>query len=204
MTAGRGAEVAAGPTGGGRAALRIAGAAAVILYPPLVWLGLSQGSPRTAALVLLACVVPAAVLKLRGSDRAALRGLAYLPLITVALLVLGAALDSAGFVLAVPSAINAGFLLAFGSTLRPGVQPMVERFARLTLDDPTAEQRAWCRLWTWIWCAFFVVNGSIAAGLALWAELPLWATYNGLVAYLLSGSLLATEWVLRRRRFGSG
>ena len=65
----------------------------------------------------------------------------------------------------------------------------------------TLKVLAWCRMWTWIWCTFFVINGSIATALALLAPLDWWALYNGLIAYALIGALLLGEWLLRRRRF---
>ena len=100
-----------------------------------------------------------------------------------------------------PVAINALLLLTFGWTLRRGAMPMVERFARLQLDDPTPAQLAWCRLWTWIWCGFFVWNIVVATVLAVAAPLAWWATYNGLISYVLMGGLFATEFLMRRRRF---
>ncbi len=42
------------------------------------------------------------------------------------------------------------------------------------------------------------------AGLALTAPLAWWATWNGLVAYVLMGILFAVEWTVRRRRFHRG
>ena len=190
------------------AALRILAAVATLLYPLLVWRGLLAGSPRRVALVLLCVLVPAAALRwFTAQDRSRpapatqLRELAPLPLVSIFGLVLAALLDDLGLMLLVPVAINAVLLLAFGSTLRSGSTPMIERFARLQVPDLDADQRAWCRLWTWIWCAFFVANGAVAAALAFAAPLSWWAFYTGLLSYLLIGALFASEWLLRRRRF---
>ena len=98
-------------------------------------------------------------------------------------------------------AANAVLLLSFGATLRRGSTPMIERFARLQEPDLSLPKQAWCRTWTKIWCAFFIANGAIAAGLARYADVEAWAFYNGLLAYALIGSLLALEWTLRRARF---
>jgi uncharacterized membrane protein len=46
---------------------------------------------------------------------------------------------------------------------------------------------------------FFVINGTIAAALTLWAPLAWWTLYNGLIAYLLMGLLFAGEWLVRQR-----
>ncbi len=175
-----------------------------IAYPVLVWQGLRAGSPRVIAAALLCIVLPVAAFRLRRAKNASLRGLAAVPIATAIGLVLSAALDNAGCLLLVPTAINAVFLTVFGASLRRGSMPMVERFARLQEDTLSAEQRAWCRLWTIIWSAFFVANGTCAAVLAAAAPLEWWATYNGLVSYVLMGFLFAIEWTVRRRRFSRG
>ena len=147
--------------------------------------------------------MPAAASRLRGRSRATLAPLALPPLVAVAALVMAAVLDARGWVLAVPVAINALLLLAFGFTLRRGSVPMIERFARLQTEALNPAQQAWCRTWTGIWCAFFLSNGAIALALALAAPLAWWALYNGLIAYGLMGLLFSGEWLLRRRRFGT-
>ena len=177
-------------------------AAALIAYPLLVWLGLTHGSPRLLALLLIAVLLPVAAFRLRGRPDVGMRVLGLPPLVAIATLVLAALLDARGWVLAVPVAINALLLAAFGATLRRGTMPMIERFARLQTAELTPEQQAWCRAWTAIWCLFFTLNGAAALTLALAAPLAWWTLYNGLIAYLLMGALFAGEWLLRRRRFG--
>lgn len=184
-------------------AARIAFGVTVALYPFVVWYALSRGSARAAAIVLLCATLPLALLRWRNVGSGALRGLGILPFVTVFTVGLGALLGEAGFVLAVPSVVNVVLLSVFASTLRPGSTPMIERFARLQLERPTPEQLRWCRAWTWIWCAFFVVNGGTATALALWAQTSWWAAYTGGIAYLGIGALLLLEWTLRRRRFGA-
>lgn len=182
--------------------IRVLAALAVIAYPLLVWRGLASESPRSIALVLMVVLAPAAYLRLRNGKNENLRGMALVPLVTVTILGLATALNSLGLILIVPVAINAVFLITFGSTLRAGSMPMVERIARLHEESLNSEQVAWCRMWTRIWCSYFVINGSIAAALGLFAPLSWWAFYNGLLSYVLSGILFATEYLIRRRRFG--
>jgi len=182
--------------------IRALAAIAVIAYPILVWRGLSTESPRSIALILLVILAPAAYLRLRNGKNEKLRGVAIIPVITVTILGLATALNSLGLILLVPVAINTAFLVTFGSTLRAGSTPMVERIALLQEDELNSDQVDWCRLWTRIWCTFFVINGSIAAALGLFAPLAWWAFYNGLLSYICSGILFATEWIIRRRKFG--
>ncbi|HEX6812656.1 MAG TPA: hypothetical protein VF384_13600 [Planctomycetota bacterium] len=180
-----------------------------VAYPLFVWIGLSQGSPRHVAAILLCVMVPVAWIRMRRSQRAAMRGLAAVPIATLLCLVLSAALDAEGYMLLVPVLINAIFLAVFGWSLRANAMPMVERFARLQEDDLPPEKQAWCRMWTILWSVFFVANGATALVLALLvvaeaAPRMWWATYNGLIAYVLMGIMFASEWTLRRRRFSRG
>jgi len=182
--------------------LRILAAVAMVAYPAVVWQGLATGSPRQVAIVLLAVMTPAMLLKTRGSRTGArVRGLAAVPATILAVLLAAAVLDGGGLILLTPVAANAVLLLSFGLTLRRGSTPMIERFARLQEPDLSPPKQAWCRTWTKVWCGFFVANGAIAAWLERYADLESWAFYNGLLAYALIGSLLALEWLLRRARF---
>jgi uncharacterized membrane protein len=181
--------------------LRGLAAAALVAYPVVVWLGLPGRGPRVLALGLLALVAPFALLRVHAARAADLRGLAAIPLVTVASLAVAALLDDAGFVLAVPVAINTLLLLTFAVSLRPGSTPMITRFARLQAGTLTAQQELWCRAWTCAWCVFFVANGAAAALLAWLAPLAWWALYTGCVSYGLVGALIVLERLLRRRRF---
>ena len=181
--------------------LRALAAAAMIAYPGFVWLGLSSGSPRQVAIVLLALMAPAYLLRKAKPASSPGAGLAAVPVTIFGLLIVSAVLDGADFIRATPVAANVVLLISFGGTLRRGSVPMIERFARLqepALDGPKQE---WCRTWTKIWCAFFVANGAVALTLATLADLRAWALYNGGIAYALIGALFSLEWLLRRRRF---
>jgi uncharacterized membrane protein len=164
---------------------------------------MSSNSPRQVSLVLLLAMSPILILRLRNSSTQAVRGLAVVPVTTIGILSLAAILDHPDFIRATPVAANAVLLLAFGCTLRNRgkVMPMIERFARMQEPNLNTEEQSWCRLWTWIWCLFFVANGTTAMMFAAWGTLKWWALYNGLICYVLIGMLVATEWLLRRRRF---
>lgn len=192
--------------------LRSLAAIALLAYPALVYFGMSSGSPRQVSLVLLLVMAPALILRLRKSSQQAVRGLVAVPITIISILLIAAALDGTNYILATPVAANVVLLIAFGSTLRRGttvnrdnreqpVMPMIERFARLQNKDLSPDKQAWCRMWTWLWCAFFIANGTTALLFAMWATMKWWALYNGLLCYGLIGIMFATEWLLRRRRF---
>ena len=80
-------------------------------------------------------------------------------------------------------------------------RPMVERFARLHVDDLSDAELRYCRSVTKVWCGFFVVNGSIALYLALAGDVESWAVFTGFVSYVLIGMLLGAEYIYRHWRF---
>ncbi|MFW2388417.1 MAG: hypothetical protein ACN4G0_08775 [Polyangiales bacterium] len=182
--------------------VQIVAGLALLVYPFAVYFGLSHWDVRAAALVLLVLIAPAALARLKKHRASEVKAIAFVPLVTVVLLAASAALDAAGFILAVPVFVNLGLLATFGPTLRWG-PPMIERFARLQEPELSEPKVRWCRTWTWIWCGFFVLNGAAAAALALFAPLAWWTLYNGLIAYGLIGVLFAIEFVLRHVRFGA-
>ena len=105
--------------------------------------------------------------------------------------------DSAGL-LWYPVLVNLVMLGVFAYSLTQP-QSVIERLARLQEPELPPNGVRYTRRVTQVWCIFFVINGSIAAATALAADLDLWTLYNGLIAYLLMGVLLAGEWLVRMR-----
>ncbi|MDX2019515.1 MAG: hypothetical protein SF187_04690 [Deltaproteobacteria bacterium] len=180
----------------------VTGVVAALAYPAFVYVGLTRfGLTRAVWLVVIVAAVLAAARALSpGRRRVAL--LLAPPLTMAGLAVLGAWTKQPRLLLATPTLINGSFLLTFGVTLRPGAQPIVERFARMLDPGLTEAEAAYCRQVTKLWCWFFVLNGTAAAVLAVGAPLSWWALYTGLLAYVLMGLLMAGEYVVRKRRFG--
>ena len=97
-----------------------------------------------------------------------------------------------------PVMMNLGFLVLFASSLFSPVS-FVERLARIREPDLPPQAVIYTRKVTWVWSGFFLVNGTIAAFTALWATDAVWMLYNGMIAYLLMGTLAAGEWLFRQR-----
>ncbi|MGQ8877985.1 hypothetical protein ACUTR7_10790 [Delftia sp. NA_296.1] len=97
-----------------------------------------------------------------------------------------------------PVLVNAVLLAGFGWSLwfPPSV---VERLARLRQPDLPAPAVRYTARVTAVWCVFFVCNGAVAAGTALYGSDEAWALYNGLIAYGAMGLLMAVEWLVRQR-----
>lgn len=95
-----------------------------------------------------------------------------------------------------PALVNLGLLVAFAATLIRGPS-MIERFARLSRPNPEPHIVRYTRTVTRIWCSFFAANAAFSAYTANHWSHNAWSIYNGLVAYLLSGALLAGEYLWR-------
>ena len=97
-----------------------------------------------------------------------------------------------------PAIANAAMLLLFSlSLLSP--RSLIERLARIQHPDLPPEGVMYTRRVTWVWCGFFIVNGSLALATALWSSIELWSLYNGFIAYLLMGILLVGEYIIRMK-----
>jgi uncharacterized membrane protein len=173
------------------------GQLAFALYPMLIFAGLQFLDARTVG----ACVLVALLARHRGQAARLLSGFSagqFAALALPALLGLAVvATNSETLLLLYPASISASMLILFGATLlRP--PSMVERFARLEQPELSPGRVRYTRRVTEIWCLFFVVNGAIAAYTAAFASREIWALYNGLIAYLLMGTLFAGERLFRR------
>lgn len=97
-----------------------------------------------------------------------------------------------------PVLVNGALLAMFGYSLV--VPPtVIERLARLGEPDLPPQAIVYTRRVTQVWCGFFALNGCAALLTALYAPSALWWFYNGFVAYLFIGLLLAGEYCVRRR-----
>lgn len=77
--------------------------------------------------------------------------------------------------------------------------PLVERLARLREPNLPPEGVRYTRKVTLVWCGFFVGNGTMALFTVLQGDMHLWTLWNGMVAYILMGMLMAAEWLVRQR-----
>ena len=97
-----------------------------------------------------------------------------------------------------PALVNLGLLVVFGASLY-FPPPVVERLARMQTPDLPREGEIYTRKVTQIWCVFFLLNGLTAAATAIWSSFAFWSLYNGVIAYLLIGLLMAGEYWVRVR-----
>ncbi len=162
-----------------------------LAYPVVVYLALGHVSPRWIALLLVALALARAAVTREAFwlVAAALAGV---------LAIAGALGDRWGPLKLYPALVNLVMFGLFATSLWRGPS-VAERFARLREPDFPPAAVAYTRHVTQVWCAFFVVNGLVAAATALWASAGTWALYNGLLSYIAMGLLMGGEWLVRRR-----
>lgn len=178
----------------------VLGAVLWIAYPLGVYFALRSGQVRGMAVgMLIGLPILAALGRRTGRDwLGALRP--FVPALALAAITVW--VDDARWLLALPVAVNVALLAGFGaSLLRPGGPTAIERFARLQQPELPVGGVAYCRRVTWIWCGFFLVNGSVAALLAWRGPLDWWALYTGIIGYVLMGALFTVEYVVRKAKF---
>ncbi|CAM4514353.1 hypothetical protein [Klebsiella pneumoniae] len=169
----------------------------LLAWPFLIWFGLTHNS--------LHWLLPLMSLLLFLRFRQTRRQAGPLRVVTQVAAVAGIALCVASYLLKThqlllfyPVVVNGVMLAVFGGSLWTSM-PIVERLARLR--EPTLPESAvrYTRRVTQIWCAFFIGNGGIALLTALHGDMALWTVWNGMIAYLLMGALMAGEWLVRRQ-----
>ena len=171
-------------------------------YPIAVWGAISFLGVRGAALVLLVFLFPIAIARRRVLRASAVGELVFITASTAAIALISMLTNDERWLLATPVLINVFLFIGFGASLRTGRTPAVEVFARAIHPQLSPDRLQYCRRVTQMWCAFFLVNGSVALWLALFAPLRIWALYNGGIAYILMGTLFVVEYGVRRIRFG--
>lgn len=181
-----------------RSVLELSFAAVGLGFPFLVYFGLQIVPPLALSAALFALVGIRLLVDRSGVYRLFLSayGLAAAGLIALALLSPTSALKT------YPVLISLGLAVLFGRSLyRPPT--IVERIARLRTVAELPPSERYSRTVTAIWFVFFVFNGMVSMWTAFNADLELWTLYNGLISYLLVGSVFAGEYFVRsllRRR----
>jgi uncharacterized membrane protein len=171
-----------------------------IAYPVLIYLAVSMAQPRTVAFAALILIAVRLAFTSPGKliDYARAFGL---PVLAVALILAAAAVwNSPTSLLLTPALVSFALLAVFARSLVRG-PPMVERFARLQVDDPTDAEIRYCRRVTIVWCVFFLANALTAAWLAVAGDLEIWTLYTGFFSYVLVGVVFASEFTYRHWRF---
>lgn len=172
--------------------LQVITSIALLGYPLVVYFGLNYLPIGTMAITLCVLLILRLVVQKQHVNS----------MIVPVILGIGLTATSAiakrhDWLLYYPVVINLSMLALFAYSLKLG-PCMIERFARLKEPNLSNEATPYLKKITLIWCGLFVFNGTVALYTACYASLEVWTLYNGLIAYLLIGSLLGGEWLYRK------
>lgn len=181
---------------------RVAGVALfallAIAYPLLVYVG--RDYVPFYVFVVAACM---ALLMRAALSSSNTRTMFRLPLL-IAAVAIGAlaVIDPAIATKAYPAVLSGIIAGTFANSLRHPPS-LIERFARFREPHLTPAGERYCRRVTWAWAGWLAANASIAAVLALWGSIGLWALWTGAISYVVTGVLFGGEvilrpWLLRR------
>lgn len=158
----------------------------------MIWIGNGKVEPRwLAGLLLLAAATRLPTLKLSKIARWSVFGAIVLAAVAVwANMLLPLKLY--------PVLVSCVMFAVFAYSLR-FPPTAIERLALLRQPNLHPLVVLYTRRVTQIWCAFFVINGMIALGTALWATEAMWSLYTGVISYIVMGILFGGELLYRPR-----
>ena len=171
--------------------------ALLILYPVLVYLGLSYSRISAVAILLIVVSIGRLFVRRRGMDTL---GPATIWISAGGIVLAGAGLlrGSAEAMLYYPTLVNLVLLIVFVHSL---IYPpaVITRLARIREPDLPPAGVRYTRTVTVVWSVFFLLNGSASIFTAIWTTAETWTLYNGFIAYVLIGALFGVEWLVRAR-----
>jgi uncharacterized membrane protein len=161
------------------------------LYPFAVYFGI-QFLPPTFFALLLAVVVMLRGAIARPEERATILPVT---LILFAYAVAAAIIARTQALLYYPVLINSTLCVVFSWSLKAG-DPLLLRIVRARGTPINEHALRYLTRLTAVWASFFAMNALVA----LWTTtttLQIWTLYNGLISYVLVGTLGLSEWLYR-------
>ena len=169
----------------------------ITIYPLVIYFGLEHFEARYMAIFL------ALILLLRFLSGSSIQGLGnkkqhiIITIITIVVLMMTLKNNALDGLKIYPVIVSFSFLVLFAYSLfKP--PSIIERIARLQEPDLPEKGVIYTRNVTKIWCMFFLINGVIALYTAFFTSIAVWTLYNGLISYLIMGSLFAGEFIFRK------
>ncbi|NMM42415.1 hypothetical protein [Pseudoalteromonas arctica] len=166
------------------------------LYPFIVYFGLQYTSVKYVSILLITLVIVRLLV-----SRQLLKRMPWLipasVLAVIALTISTWQSTEIGLRL-YPVIINTVMAITFAFSLRFGPS-VIESFARIGEPELDSKGVWYTRQVTKVWCGFFIANASVALYTSLYTSLSVWTLYNGLIAYILIGFIMAIEWLVRQK-----
>jgi len=165
-----------------------------VAYPFAVYFGLQVATPLLIAFLLLGFLCIRILVKWRDNPQKIELVALGLTLTTVVVLLF---FDHLLAVKSYPVALSLSLASVFAySVLTPPT--VVERFARLVEPDLNESGVHYTRNVTIIWIIFFLCNAAVSLWTALKADIEIWTFYNGFLSYILVGTIMGGEFIVRQ------
>jgi uncharacterized membrane protein len=100
-----------------------------------------------------------------------------------------------------PVLINFAFAAFFATSLAPGRDPVISRYARRERGTLEPDLARYTRTLTVLWAVFLAAMGIVAAILAVASPLAVWSLFCNVISYALVATFLLGEYAYRRLRF---
>lgn len=169
----------------------------VILYPIAIYFGLQHFESKLIALLLAALVVIRSFVA-RGKLFQAIKGLWIVVFFAgLAIASLSYFLNSTIGLQLYPAIITTSFLVVFSYSLY-SPPSIIERIARIQDPDLPAAAIPYTKKVTKIWCLFFIFNILASLYTVFFTTIEIWTLYNGLISYVLMGTLFLAELIYRK------
>ncbi len=171
----------------------------VVVYPLVVYFGLIHFESRYVAFyvgaLLLFRIISGSAFPL-GNMSNSIRYVVVVGILMFGIILYTIGSNRPGGLKLYPVLISFSLMISFAYSLYypPAV---IERLARITEPDLSEVGVKYTHLVTKIWCGFFLLNGLAALYTSFYSSIEVWTLYNGLISYLLVGSLLGGEYLYR-------
>ncbi len=179
--------------------LKIIMALVAIIYPILIYFGISKFSINTVSgLVFVFGVIRFALVLIAEKDSQIADKLKQLitPAIIIMIAILSFLSSSHGWFQLYPILVSGSLLSLFYRSLF-AEKTIIQYYAEKTKKKFTDFEIHYIRKVTKVWCLFFIINMIISFITWQYFSLKIWTLYNALISYLLMGSLFILEFAYR-------
>jgi len=180
--------------------LRTVAAALGLAWPLALHAAALSGRPEVMPWITAGAIGLVALLLAAATRRP--RMLAGAAAIAAAAAAAGVAAAWPGVLLfAPPVLINFAFAAFFATSLAPGRDPVISRYARRERGTLEPDLARYTRTLTVLWAVFLATMGIVAAVLAVASPLAVWSLFCNVISYALVATFLLGEYAYRRLRF---
>jgi uncharacterized membrane protein len=167
-----------------------------ILYPVMIYVGFKHLVIEQIYLVITGLFILRFIVTRKDSNQIT-KIINFSTIFMIIICIIGYFLKKNELVRLYPILVNLSLAIVFVRSLMPNNVPVIETVARLHEKEFPLQAVHYTRNVTKIWLIFFIVNGSISAYTYFYSTLEIWALYNSLISYVLTGILFICEYSIR-------